>query len=148
MKLNEIQPHPGAKKRRKRLGCGIGSGHGKTAGRGHKGQKSRSGGKIPVGFEGGQMPLIRRLPKRGFTSKRRPFQIVNVSQLERFPEGSVVNPASLRQAGMVRDENLPIKLLGEGELSKKLEVIVSAASKTAKEKVESAGGSIRWVEAK
>lgn len=142
MKLNELQATPGARRGRKRLGCGIGSGHGKTAGRGHKGQKSRSGGKIARGFEGGQMPLARRLPKRGFTAPAKRRQIVNVAQLERFEAGAHVDPAALYEAGLIRNAVDPVKLLGQGDLSKKLSVVVAAASATARQKVEAAGGSL------
>lgn len=142
MKLNELQATPGSRRGRKRLGCGIGSGHGKTAGRGHKGQKSRSGGKIARGFEGGQMPLARRLPKRGFTGPAKRRQIVNVAQLERFEAGAHVDAAALYEAGLIRNAVDPVKLLGQGELSKKLSVVVAAASATARRKVEAAGGSL------
>ncbi|MDP0491813.1 MAG: 50S ribosomal protein L15 [Verrucomicrobiota bacterium JB023] len=145
MKLNEIKPNPGAKHRTKRLGCGESSGHGKTSGKGHKGQKARSGGTIRPGFEGGQMPLHRRLPKRGFNNTQ--FQlkigIVNISQLEdRFEEGAVVNEESLKAAGLLKGRFDAIKVLGQGELSKKLEVKVQLASASAREKIEKAGGTI------
>ena len=144
MKLNELRPTHGARRRRKRLGCGIGSGHGKTAGRGYKGQKSRSGGTVARGFEGGQMPLIRRVPKRGFTPHRKKtFQLVNVAQLERFTAGTRVDAQVLHDAGLIRDAGKPVKLLGQGDLSKKLEIVVSAASESAAKKVEAAGGSLK-----
>ncbi len=144
MKLNELKPTPGSRRGRKRLGCGVGSGHGKTAGRGHKGQKSRTGGKIARGFEGGQMPLIRRVPKRGFTPRTRtPWQVVNVGQLERFEEGAHVDAAALYEAGLVRNAVDPVKLLGQGELGKKLDIAVAAASAQAAAKVEAAGGSLK-----
>jgi len=143
MKLNELQPTRGARKGRKRLGCGIGSGHGKTAGRGHKGQKSRSGVKLMRGFEGGQMPLIRRLPKRGFTSMKQGYQIVNVAALEGFEAGAHVDAAALYEAGLIRNAVEPVKILGHGELSKKLDVAVAAASASAVKKVEAAGGSLK-----
>ncbi|RMH51741.1 MAG: 50S ribosomal protein L15 [Zetaproteobacteria bacterium] len=143
MKLNTLQPDPGSRKPRKRLGAGIGSGHGKTCGRGHKGQKSRSGGKVARGFEGGQMPLIRRVPKRGFTRRGRvPCQVVNVGMLNRFEEGSRVDADLLKAAGLVRSAERPIKLLGEGTLEKRLEVVVTAASKRSAAKVAEAGGSL------
>ncbi len=143
MKLNELKPTPGARHARKRVGCGIGSGHGKTCGRGHKGQKSRSGGKVARGFEGGQMPLIRRLPKRGFTPRTRVrYQIVNLEALNRFEDGAKVDPAALYEAGLVRNAVDPIKLLGEGSLERKLEIAVAAASRQAREKVEAAGGTL------
>ncbi|RMH60635.1 MAG: 50S ribosomal protein L15 [Zetaproteobacteria bacterium] len=142
MKLNELKASKGARHARKRLGCGIGSGHGKTSGRGHKGQKSRSGGKVARGFEGGQMPLIRRLPKRGFTSMAKGYQLVNVGQLDRFEEGAKIDAAALYEAGLVRNALDPIKLLARGSLSKKLDVSVTAASAGAKAKVAAAGGSL------
>ncbi len=142
MKLNDLKATAGSRKGRKRLGCGIGSGHGKTAGRGHKGQKSRSGGKVARGFEGGQMPLIRRLPKRGFTSMAKGYQLVNVGQLDKFDDGANVDAAALFEAGLVRNAVEPIKLLANGELSKKVNLSVAAASAAAKAKLEAAGGSL------
>jgi len=143
MKLNDIQATSGSRKDRKRVGCGIGSGNGKTAGRGHKGQKSRTGGTVARGFEGGQMPLHRRLPKRGFTPlSRSTFQLVNLGQLDKFKAGDKVDAASLYEAGLVRNAVDPIKLLAKGELSKKLDVTVAAASASAKSKLEAAGGSL------
>ena len=148
MKLNDIQPTSGSRKERKRLGTGIGSGQGKTGGRGHKGQKSRSGGKVMRGFEGGQMPLIRRVPKRGFTPiSRREFQIINVGQLEMFEAGSKIDAAALFDAGLVRNATDPIKLLATGELSKKVTLTVTAASASAKAKLEAAGSSLTVAEA-
>jgi len=148
MKLNTIQSAPGSRKERKRLGCGVGSGQGKTGGRGHKGQKSRSGGKLMRGFEGGQMPLIRRVPKRGFTPlSRNSFQLINVGQLENFKAGSKVDAAALFEAGLIRNAVDPIKLLAKGELTKKLTVTVAAASASAKAKLEAAGGSLTVAEA-
>lgn len=143
MKLNELQPAQGSRRGRKRLGCGMGSGQGKTGGRGHKGQKCRSGGKIMRGFEGGQMPLIRRLPKRGFTSMKAGFQIVNVAALEAFKAGTHVDAAVLFEAGLIRNAVEPVKILGHGELSKKLEVVVAAASASAVKKLAAAGGSLK-----
>ncbi len=143
MKLNNLKPTPASRKTRKRLGCGIGSGQGKTGGRGHKGQKSRTGSSIARGFEGGQMPLIRRLPKRGFTPlSKTVFQIVNIAQLDCFSEGARVDANSLCEAGLVKSSLRPVKLLAEGELGKKLDVAVAAASVAARTKVEAAGGSI------
>ena len=147
MKLNELQPTKGSRRERKRLGCGIGTGHGKTGGRGHKGQKSRSGGKIMRGFEGGQMPLIRRLPKRGFTSMRQGYQIVNVSALECFKASAQVDAAALYEAGLIRNAVDPVKVLGNGDLTKKLKISVTAASASAVKKVEAAGGSLNFTEA-
>ncbi len=149
MKLNDIQSTSGSRRDRKRLGCGIATGHGKTGGRGHKGQKSRTGGKLMRGFEGGQMPLIRRVPKRGFTPvSRNEFQIINVGQLEKLKAGSKVDAAKLFEAGLIRNAVDPIKLLAKGELSKKLNLTVTAASASAKAKFEAAGGSLTLVEAK
>lgn len=145
MNLHDLQPNPGAKHRRKRLGCGESSGLGKTSGKGHKGQKARSGGGVRPGFEGGQMPLHRRLPKRGFSNIqfRDHFVIVNVSQLDsNFEDGAEVNEATLREAGLVRGQFDKIKVLGQGELSKKLTVKVDKLSSSAKEKIEKAGGSV------
>ena len=145
MNLHDLQPNPGAKHRRKRLGCGESSGLGKTSGKGHKGQKARSGGGVRPGFEGGQMPLHRRLPKRGFNNIqfRDSFAILNVSQLDsHFEDGAAVNEETLREAGLVRGQFDKIKVLGQGELSKKLTVKVDKLSASAKEKIEKAGGSI------
>jgi len=143
MKLNELKAVKGSRPSRKRLGCGVGSGQGKTGGRGHKGQKSRTGATVARGFEGGQMPLIRRVPKRGFTPiSRQGFQLVNVARLERFEAGAKIDPVALYEAGLVRNALSPIKLLGHGDLSKKLEVSVAAASGQAVRKVEAAGGSL------
>jgi len=143
MKLNELKADPGSRVARKRKGQGIATGNGKTAGRGHKGQKSRTGGKVARGFEGGQMPLIRRVPKRGFTPlKDNDFQIVNLKQLNAFGDGANVDAAALYEAGMVRSAVDRIKLLGNGELTKKLTVSVSAASAQAAAKVTAAGGTL------
>ncbi len=143
MKLNELKPTEGSRRGRKRLGCGIGTGHGKTGGRGHKGQKSRTGGSIARGFEGGQMPLIQRVPKRGFTPRsRNVFQLVNISQLNGFKADSNIDAAMLYEAGLVRNAVDPIKLLATGELTKKVNVSVSAASRQAVAKLEAAGGTL------
>jgi len=143
MRLNELKPALASRKSRKRLGCGIGSGHGKTGGRGHKGQKSRTGGSIARGFEGGQMPLIRRLPKRGFTPRNKlVFQVVNIAQLARFDSGMSLDAAAFFDAGLIKDADKPVKLLGLGELDKKLDVAVSAISGSARAKIEAAGGSV------
>jgi len=143
MKLNNLRSDAGSRKVRKRLGAGLGSGQGKTGGRGHKGQKSRTGASIARGFEGGQMPLIRRVPKRGFTPRNRDaFQVVNIVMLDRFDDGATVDADALRQAGLVRSITDPIKLLGEGTTNKKLTIVVTAASKSAITKIESAGGSL------
>lgn len=145
MNLHELKPNPGAKHRRKRLGCGESSGLGKTSGRGHKGQKSRSGGGVRPGFEGGQMPLHRRLPKKGFSNVQfRPtIAIVNVSQLnEKFEDGATVSEESLRACGLVHGRCDAVKVLGNGDLERKLTVTVDAVSSSAKEKIEKAGGSV------
>ncbi|MDQ6952213.1 MAG: 50S ribosomal protein L15 [Mariprofundaceae bacterium] len=148
MKLNTIQANSGSRKERRRVGCGIGSGHGKTAGRGHKGQKSRSGGKVMRGFEGGQMPLIRRLPKRGFTPlARKTYQLVNLEQLINFEANTVVDAATLYAAGFIRNAVDPIKLLATGDLSVNLQVHVAASSQSAVKKIEAAGGSVTLAEA-
>ncbi|HXH72897.1 MAG TPA: 50S ribosomal protein L15 [Mariprofundaceae bacterium] len=144
MKLNTIQSTAGSRRERKRLGAGIGTGQGKTAGRGHKGQKSRTGGKVRRGFEGGQMPLMRRLPKRGFTSKKEDMQIINVGQLEGFEAGSTVDAAALYEAGLIRSAAEPVKLLAGGELTKKkITLAVTAASAAAKAKIEAAGATLK-----
>ncbi len=148
MKLNDLRADAGSRKARKRLGTGLGSGQGKTGGRGHKGQKSRTGASIARGFEGGQMPLIRRVPKRGFTPRNRePFQVVNLSALDRFDDGATVDMQALCDAGLVRSASAPVKLLGDGEVAKKLNITVTAASKSAARKVEAAGGSLTILEA-
>jgi large subunit ribosomal protein L15 len=147
MKLNELKPPRGAVKKRKRRGIGTGSGHGGTSTRGHKGQFSRSGGSIPAWFEGGQMPLQRRLPKRGFTNHfRRAFQVINVGDLVRFDAGAEVTVATLREAGLVRRSGLPVKLLAEGTLDRALTIRVHAASKAAQEKVGQSGGRVEILE--
>lgn len=145
MNLHNLKPNKGSKHRVKRLGKGESSGLGKTAGKGHKGQKARSGSGVRVGFEGGQMPLHRRLPKKGFNNKRFADKVVIVTlyQLEKkFEEGATVNEASLRESGLISGEFDQIKVLGNGELSKKLTVDVDALSASAKEKIEKAGGTI------
>lgn len=143
MKLNELKSIQGSRRDRKRLGCGIGTGHGKTGGRGHKGQKSRTGGSIARGFEGGQMPLIQRVPKRGFTPRtRNVFQLVNISQLNGFEENSNIDAAALYEAGLVRNAVDPIKLLATGEMAKKVNVSVAAASRQAAAKLEAAGATL------
>ena len=142
MELNNLKPKKGARHAKKRVGRGPGSGHGKTAGRGEKGQKSRSGFARSIGFEGGQMPLHRRLPKRGFTNIfKKDYAVVNVSDLERFDNGATVDEAALREAGLVKGQHDGVKILGNGELSKKLTVSATKFSKSAKEIIEKAGGS-------
>jgi len=148
MKLNELRPAKGATKRRKRLGIGHGSGRGGTSGRGHKGQKSRSGGKIPSWFEGGQMPLQRRLPKRGFKNPfGKTYQVVNVGTLNRFDSNSEIDPGTLRDAKILRRSSL-VKLLGNGTLDRPLVVRVHAASSAARQKVEAAGGRVEILKLK
>lgn len=145
MKLHSLAPNKGAKHRVKRLGCGESSGHGKTSCKGNKGQKARSGGGVRVGFEGGQMPLHRRLPKRGFNNInfKTKVEVVNVGQLEKaFEDGATVNEESLRKARLINRACEVIKVLGQGELSKKLVVSGAVVSATAREKIEKAGGSV------
>jgi len=144
LKLNQIGAPHGANRDRKRRGRGIGSGQGKTGGRGHKGQKARSGGSVPPWFEGGQMPLNRRLPKRGFTNIfKQPFQLVNLDQLEdRFAAGQKVDALALAEAGLVRHPDRPVKLLGRGAVQKQLTVEVDRASQAAIKAIEAAGGSV------
>ncbi len=146
MKLSELYPAPGAKHPKKRVGRGPGSGTGKTAGRGAKGQRSRAGGGVRPGFEGGQMPLIRRLPKRGFRNIfGRSFLVVNVRDLNRFAPESTVDETALRQAGLVKGAAHGIKLLGQGELTQPLIVKVNAVSAQARAKVEAAGGRVEVI---
>jgi len=141
VKLHELRPAEGSTKVRKRKGRGHGSGLGKTAGRGHKGQKARSGGGVRVGFEGGQMPLIRRLPKRGFTNIfAKVYSEVNIKDLEVFEPGTVVTPELLKEKGIIRKLNDGVKILGEGELTKNLIVKAHKFSKAAQEKIEAVGG--------
>lgn len=146
MKLHELRPAPGARADRVRKGRGIGSGLGKTAGRGHKGQKARSGGSIRRGFEGGQMPLYRRIPKRGFTNVfREEVAVVNIRDLDRFPAGAVVTPQLLRDHGLVKKRDVKVKLLGKGEIKHPLTVQVHAVSKGAAEKIAAAGGKVEVI---
>lgn len=142
MRLHDLKPRPGAKHRRKRLGQGESSGRGKTAGRGGKGQTARSGSSIRIGFEGGQMPLIRRIPKRGFNNARfaTTYIPVNVEALNAFADGARVDEAALRQAGLVNGRGDGVKLLGNGDLAKKLTVVAHAFSASAKTKIEGKGG--------
>lgn len=148
MKLNLLSPAPGTKKNRKRVGRGTGSGHGKTSCRGSKGQKARSGGGVRPGFEGGQMPLARRLPKRGFHNPFRvEYQPVNVSQLESFEAGSEINPAVLLEKKLVRKAAMPVKILGKGDITRAVAVKAHAVSAAAKEKIEKAGGSVELITA-
>jgi len=143
MKLHEIKPAKGARKKPRRVGRGPGSGLGKTSGRGHKGQRSRSGYSARHSFEGGQMPLVRRVPKRGFVNIfRTEYRIVNVSRLNQFDAGSVVSPEALQAAGMLRKGKAPIKVLGNGELSVSLTVQAHKFTATAAQKIEAAGGKV------
>jgi large subunit ribosomal protein L15 len=150
MRLHDLKPRPGAKHRRKRLGQGESSGHGKTSGRGGKGQTARSGSSIRIGFEGGQMPLIRRIPKRGFNNARfaTRYIAVNVGELERFDNGARVDETALRSAGLANGRASGVKILGEGELSKKLVVSVSAFSVSARAKIEARGGTCEIISRK
>lgn len=147
MNLHDLKPRPGAKHRIKRLGIGESSGHGKTSGRGHKGQKARSGGHVRPGFEGGQMPLIRRMPKRGFnnTEFKTYFAPVNLETLNQFKDGDKVDEALLRAKRLVTGTWHGVKILGNGKLTKKLTIVASAASKSAVEKISQAGGTLELV---
>jgi large subunit ribosomal protein L15 len=142
MRLHDLKPRPGAKHRRKRLGQGESSGHGKTSGRGGKGQTARSGSSIRIGFEGGQMPLIRRIPKRGFNNARHAIRYIpiNVEALNRFPEGTPVDEATLRSAGLANGASDGIKILGNGQLTRKLSVTAHSFSASARAKIEANGG--------
>ena len=141
MKLHELKAAEGSRKERKRKGRGIGSGNGKTAGKGHKGQNARSGGGVRLGFEGGQTPLFRRLPKRGFTNvNRKDYAIVNLDTLNLFEDGTEVTPALLLETGIVSKEKAGIKILAKGNIEKKLTVKAHKFSSTAKEAIEAAGG--------
>jgi large subunit ribosomal protein L15 len=150
MKLDDLRPAPGSTRRRRRVGRGIGSGHGKTAGRGHKGKGSRSGGNTPPGYEGGQMPLTRRIPKRGFrrllkAAKRRDeFAEVNVGKLGAFPHGALVDPAALAARGLV-PAGRKVKVLGDGTLTAKLTIRAHGFSQSAREKIASAGGTAELI---
>jgi len=147
MRLHNLKPRPGAKHRRKRLGQGESSGRGKTAGRGGKGQTARSGSSIRIGFEGGQMPLIRRIPKRGFNNVRfgTHYLAVNVGDLNQFDDGARVDETALRSVGLANGPGDGIKVLGTGDLNKKLTLVVSAISASAKTKIEAKGGSVEIV---
>ena len=148
MKLHELQPAAGSKKARTRVGRGLGSGLGKTSGRGQKGQNSRSGGGVRSGFEGGQMPLYRRLPKRGFNNSvfARQYAEVNVEQLNRFEDGAVVDPVALIEAGILKNVRDGIRILGNGTLeTKNLTVIANGFTKAAEEKITAAGGKVEVI---
>lgn len=146
MKLHELQPVPGARKTRKRVGRGTGSGMGKTSTRGHKGQNARSGGGVRLGFEGGQTPLFKRLPKRGFTNINRvEYNIVNLEQLNEFKEGTKVDSKKLVKKGLIKDNNRKIKILGNGKLNVKLTVVAHKFSKSAEKGILEAGGTIEVI---
>jgi large subunit ribosomal protein L15 len=144
IRLHNMRTRPGSKHRVKRLGCGESSGHGKTSGKGHKGQKARSGGSIRLGFEGGQMPLIRRLPKRGFNNAafHKNYAIVNLTDLASFKEGTVINEQLLRETKLVRGNGEGLKILGDGELKHAVTIEADKISASAREKIEKAGGSV------
>jgi len=150
MRLHDLKPRPGSKHRRKRLGQGESSGHGKTAGRGGKGQTARSGSSIRIGFEGGQMPLIRRIPKRGFNNYEfaTRYSAVNVGDLNQFEDGARVDETALRSVGLANGPFHGVKILGSGDLTKKLTLVVSAISASAKTKVEAKGGVVEIIVSK
>jgi large subunit ribosomal protein L15 len=146
MRLHDLSPAKGSRQKRKRVGRGPGSGHGKTACRGHKGQKARSGGGPARGFEGGQMPLQRRLPKRGFTNAfRKEFDVINVEDLMKFEPNASVDADALRNRGLIRKKNDGVKLLGRGQLKHAVVIKIHRVSKSAREKVEAAGGKIEII---
>lgn len=146
MELNSLRPALGSTKNRKRIGRGIGSGHGKTATKGHKGQKARSGGSIKPGFEGGQMPLQRRLPKRGFRPlDRNEYILINLQQLDVFEAGSCVDRDAMNAKGLLKKSNLPIKVLANGDLTKALTIKADKFSKSAIDKIQAAGGKIEGI---
>ena len=146
MKLHELAPAEGSRKVRNRVGRGLGSGNGKTSGRGMKGQKSRSGGGVRTGFEGGQMPLYRRLPKRGFKNIwAKTYAEVNVETLNRFEDGSMVDPVALVESGILKNVQEGIRILGNGELKKKLTVRANGFTKSAEEKIKAAGGTVEVI---
>jgi large subunit ribosomal protein L15 len=147
MRLHDLKPRPGARHRRKRLGQGESSGHGKTSGRGGKGQTARSGSSIRIGFEGGQMPLIRRIPKRGFNNARHTIRYlpVNLESLNQFEDGTRVDEGVLREAGLANGRSAGIKILGTGDLTRKLTIIAHAFSASARTKIEARGGSCEVV---
>jgi large subunit ribosomal protein L15 len=146
MNLSQLKPPEGAVKKRKRIGRGDGSGHGGTSTKGHKGQKARSGGKVRRGYEGGQMPLARRLPKRGFRNIfKKEIVVINLDQLKNFPEGSVVDTASLLKTGILKKAGDAVKVLGKGSVNGSLKLKINMISRTAREKVEAAGGSVEVI---
>ncbi|MEJ2690933.1 MAG: 50S ribosomal protein L15 [Deltaproteobacteria bacterium] len=144
LNLSNLSPQPGSRKNRKRVGRGEGSGHGKTAGKGHKGAKARSGASLKIGFEGGQMPLQRRLPKRGFNNIfREDVAVVNLRDLDRFEDGATIDRKVLVEAGLVKKKYASVKLLGTGELSKKFNVALNKVSAAARQKIVAAGGTVQ-----
>ena len=146
MNLHEMKYNEGARKQTKRLGRGLGSGQGKTSGKGHKGQNSRSGGGVAIGFEGGQTPFYKRMPKRGFTNfTRKEYAIVNLTALEKFDNDAVVTPELLKEAGIVKKEFDGVKVLGNGTLTKKLTIKCNKISASAKAAVEKAGGKVEVI---
>lgn len=146
MKLHELKPAIGSRKERNRVGRGIGSGNGKTSGKGHKGQNARSGGGVRLGFEGGQTPLFQRLPKRGFTNiHRKEYAVVNLETLNRFEDGTEVTPELLIETGIVRNAKSGIKILAKGDIEKKLTVKANKFSSAAKEAIEARGGKIEVI---
>ena len=149
MRLHNLKPRPGAKHRVKRVGIGESSGHGKTSGKGHKGQKARSGGSIRLGFEGGQMPLIRRLPKRGFNNAafHKTYAVVNLDDLNAFAAGTVINEQLLRESKLIRGNVAGLKILGDGELKHGLTIEADKVSASARQKIETAGGTVTLREA-
>lgn len=147
MELNNLKPKKGARHAKRRVGRGPGSGHGKTSGRGEKGQKSRSGFSRMRGFEGGQMPLHRRLPKRGFTNIfKKEFAVINLADLERFDNGATVDESALREAGLIKGRNDGVKVLGNGNLTKKLTIHAVKFSETARKHIEAAGGTCQEIQ--
>jgi len=143
MNLGSLKPPQGSRKKRKRVGRGDASGHGGTSTRGHKGQKALSGGTVRPGFEGGQMPLARRLPKRGFRNPfKKEYAIVNIKQLIIFPEGTLVDTETLKARGIIKGRNMAVKLLAEGDISYPLTLMIAAATAAARQKIEAAGGKI------
>ena len=146
MKLSDLAPNKGEKRKGKRIGRGPGSGRGKTAGKGHKGLLARSGRANQIGFEGGQVPLVRRLPKRGFTNKFRiEYAIVNLKSLSKLKDGVTINPDLLKECGLVKGRGIPIKVLGDGELSRPLVIEAHKFSKTALQKIEQGGGQAKVI---
>ncbi len=144
LNLSNLSPQPGSRKNRKRVGRGEGSGHGKTSGKGHKGAKARSGGSLKIGFEGGQMPLQRRLPKRGFNNIfREVIAVINLHDLDRFEDGATIDRQVLVDAGLVKKKYATVKLLGTGEVSKKFNVALNKVSAAARQKIEAAGGTVQ-----